>query len=127
MRAFLLAKATAATFLEPVQNLLSNRAKNAKWTNCKLVFSNLSQFFHNRLFFSHHAKLSYTTQRWGITLNVCSSLLITEVLEVLEDQNAPHHTSVGYGGRPPLAASPMGSSSSTSCDRCSKSIWRAMT
>ena len=59
---------------EPVQDLLSNRAKNARWTNCKLVFSNLSQFFHNRLFFSNQAKLRSTTQRWGITLNVCSSL-----------------------------------------------------
>ena len=60
--------------LEPVQNLLSSRAKNARWMNCKLVFSNLSQFFHNRLFFSNQAKLRSTTQRWGITLNVCSSL-----------------------------------------------------
>ena len=33
--------------------------------NCKLVFSNLSQFFHNRLFFSNQAKLRSTTQRWG--------------------------------------------------------------
>ena len=30
---------------------MSSRAKNARWMNCKLVFSNLSQFFHNRLFF----------------------------------------------------------------------------
>ena len=65
----------AGKFLsEPVQNLLSSRAKNAKWMNCRLVLSNLSQFFHNRLFFSNQAKLRSTTQRWGITLNVCSSL-----------------------------------------------------
>ena len=60
--------------LEPVQNLLSNRARNVRWRNCKLVLSSLSQFFHSRLFFSSHAKLRSTTQRWGITLNVCSSL-----------------------------------------------------
>ena len=60
--------------LERVQSLLSSRAKNARWTNCKLVFSNLSQFFHNRLFFSNQAKLRSTIQRLGITLNVCSSL-----------------------------------------------------
>ena len=64
----------ALDVLEPVQDLLSSRAKNARWMNCKLVFSNLSQFFHNRLFFSNQAKLRSTTQRWGITLNVCSSL-----------------------------------------------------
>ena len=65
---------SSALFSEPVQDLLSSSAKNARWTNCKLVFSNLSQFFHNRLFFSNQAKLRSTTQRWGITLNVCSSL-----------------------------------------------------
>jgi hypothetical protein len=59
---------------ERVQSLLSRRPKNAKWTNCRLVFSNLSQFFHNRLFFSSQAKLRSTIQRLGITLNVCSSL-----------------------------------------------------
>ena len=29
---------------EPVYDLLSSRAKNAKWTNCKLVLSRRSQF-----------------------------------------------------------------------------------
>src|SRR3989344_1508399 len=29
-----------------IQNLLSSRATNTKWMNCKLVFSSLSQFFH---------------------------------------------------------------------------------
>jgi hypothetical protein len=42
--------------------------------NCKLVLSSLSQFFHNRRFFSSQAKLRYTTQCPGITLNVCSSI-----------------------------------------------------
>jgi hypothetical protein len=42
--------------------------------NCKLGLSSLSQFFHIRLFFSNHAKLRSTTQRWGITLKVCGSL-----------------------------------------------------
>ena len=49
--------------LEPVQNLLSSSAKHAKWMNSKLVLSSLSQFFHNRLFFSSQAKLRSTTQR----------------------------------------------------------------
>ena len=62
------------SLLEPVHNLLSKRAKNAKWMNCKLVLSSRSQFFHSRLFFSNHAKLRSTTQRWGMTLKVCSSL-----------------------------------------------------
>ena len=60
--------------LERVQSLLSRRPKNAKWTNCRLVLNHLSQFFHNRLFFSNQAKLRSTIQRLGITLNVCSSL-----------------------------------------------------
>ena len=34
-------------FSERVYDLLSSRAKNAKWMNCKLVLSNRSQFFHN--------------------------------------------------------------------------------
>jgi hypothetical protein len=42
--------------------------------NCRLVLSLRSQFFHNRLFFSNQPKLRSTTQRWGMTANVCSSL-----------------------------------------------------
>ncbi len=42
--------------------------------NCKLVLSLRSQFFHRRRFFSSQAKLRSTIHRWGITLNVCSSL-----------------------------------------------------
>jgi len=61
-------------FSERVHNLLSMSAKNAKCTNCKLVLSHRSQFFHNRLFLSNQAKLRSTTQRLGMTLNVCSSL-----------------------------------------------------
>jgi transposase InsO family protein len=60
--------------LEPVQSLLSNRVKKAKCTNCKLVLSLRSQFFQSLRFFSNHAKLRSTTQRWGMTSNVCSSL-----------------------------------------------------
>lgn len=60
--------------LERVQSLLSRRAKNAKWMNCKLVLSQRSQFFQSRRFFSSHAKLRSTTQRLGITLKVCNSL-----------------------------------------------------
>ena len=47
--------------LEPVQNLFEQQSQNARWTNCKLVPSNLCQFFHNRLFFSVQAKLRSTT------------------------------------------------------------------
>ncbi len=42
---------------ERVQSLLSRRPKNAKWTNCRLVLSQRSQFFHSRRFFSSQAKL----------------------------------------------------------------------
>ena len=63
-----------AAELERVHDLLSSNAKNARWTNCRLVLSQRSQFFHNLLFFSSHAKLRSTTQRLGITANLCSSL-----------------------------------------------------
>lgn len=53
----------AIRFSEPVYDLRHSKAKNAKWTNCKLVLSNLSQFFHKRLFLSNQAKLRSTTQR----------------------------------------------------------------
>ena len=33
-----------------------------------------SQFLHNRRFFSSHAKLRLTIQRWDTTLKVCYSL-----------------------------------------------------
>lgn len=38
--------------------------------NCKLVLSQRSQFFHNRRFFSSHAKLRSTIERLGITSNL---------------------------------------------------------
>ena len=56
--------------LERVHDLLSSRAKNAKWMNSRLVSSFLSQFFHSRLFLSSQAKLRSTTQRLGITENL---------------------------------------------------------
>ena len=71
--------------LERVQSLLSSRAKNARWINCKLVLSQRSQFFHNRRFFSSHAKLRSTIQRLGITLKVCNSLRFAIWSEPLED------------------------------------------
>lgn len=55
---------------ERVQSLLSKSTKNAKWTNCRLVLSHRSQFFHSLLFLSSQAKLRSTTQRLGITLKV---------------------------------------------------------
>jgi len=63
-------------FLERVYDLLSSRARKAKWTNCRLVFKSRSQFFHSLLFLSSHAKLRSTIQRLGMTLKVCSSLLL---------------------------------------------------
>lgn len=38
--------------------------------NCKLVLSNLSQFFHSLRLFSNQAKLRSTIQRLGMTLKV---------------------------------------------------------
>lgn len=66
-------RATASSHqraLERVQSLLSKSTKNAKWTNCRLVLSHRSQFFHSLLFLSSQAKLRSTTQRLGITLKV---------------------------------------------------------
>lgn len=42
--------------------------------NCRLVLSLRSQFFHRRRHFSIQAKDRSTTQRWGMTAKVCSSL-----------------------------------------------------
>ncbi|OLG74251.1 hypothetical protein BXO554_03390, partial [Xanthomonas oryzae pv. oryzae] len=46
--------------LEPVHDLLSSSARNARWMNCKLVLSLRSQFFHSLRFFSSQAKLRST-------------------------------------------------------------------
>ncbi len=59
-------------FSEPVQSLCSNNAKKARWTNCRLVLSLRSQFFHSRRHFSNHAKERSTTRRFGITENMCN-------------------------------------------------------
>ena len=64
----------AKEHLEPVQSLLSNSVKKASTTICKLVLIFLSQFFHNRLYFSSQPKERSTTQRFGITTNLCKSL-----------------------------------------------------
>ena len=60
----------ADVVLERVHDLLSSRARNAKWMNCKLVLRCRSQFFHKRLFLSSQAKLRSTTQRLGMTANL---------------------------------------------------------
>jgi len=62
------------SLLESVHDLLSKSVKKAKWTNCKLVLSLRSQFFHKRRHFSSQAKDRSTIHRCGITLKVCSSL-----------------------------------------------------
>ena len=59
---------------EPVYNLRNNKAIKAKLTNCKLVLSFRSQFFHNLRHFSNQANDRSTTQRLGITAKVCNSL-----------------------------------------------------
>lgn len=59
---------------ERVQSLLHSNARNARWKNCKLVLRQRSQLFRSRRFFSRQAKLRSTTQRFGMTLKVCSSL-----------------------------------------------------
>src|SRR6185295_17828476 len=53
--------------------LLRNNPIKASTTICKLVLIFLSQFFHNRRYFSSHAKERSTTQRFGITTNLCNS------------------------------------------------------
>ena len=40
---------TDGRLLERVQSLLSRRTRKARWTNCKLVLSQRSQFFHSRV------------------------------------------------------------------------------
>lgn len=59
---------------ERVHDLLRSKARNARWTNCRLVLSHRSQFFHSRRFFSSHAKLRSTIQRLGMTAKARSSL-----------------------------------------------------
>jgi hypothetical protein len=52
--------------------------------NCKRVLSQRSQFFHNRLFLSNHAKRRSTIQRLGITWKVCNgSVAITRCCKIL--------------------------------------------
>ena len=60
--------------LEPVQYLRNSKAKKAKLTNCRLVLSRRSVFFQSLRHFSNQAKDRSTTQRWGMTAKVCSSL-----------------------------------------------------
>ena len=55
-------------------NLFSSNVRNANITICRLVLIKPSQFFHKRRHFSNQAKLRSTTQRLGITANVCNSL-----------------------------------------------------
>ena len=47
--------------LKRVHDLLSKSSRKARWMNCKLVLSFLSQFFHSRLFLSNQAKLRSIT------------------------------------------------------------------
>ena len=63
-----------ATLKSTAYILFSSNTRNAKTTICKLVLIKPSQFFHNQRHFSNQAKLRSTTQRLGITANVCNSL-----------------------------------------------------
>src|SRR6059058_2595364 len=63
--------------LEPVQNLFSNKTRNASTTMERLVVSFLSQFFHNRRHFSSQENDRSTTPRFGSTTKVWSSFLFT--------------------------------------------------
>ncbi len=56
--------------LELVQYLRSNSARKARLTNCKLVLSKRSVFFHNLRHFSSQANERSTTQRCGMTAKV---------------------------------------------------------
>jgi hypothetical protein len=69
-----IANGNITDILEPVHDLLSRRTRKARWTNCKLVLSFRSQFFHSLRHFSSHPKDLSTTQRLGKTTKVCSSL-----------------------------------------------------
>ena len=71
---FFLASFFSATLKSAAYILFSSNARNANTTICKLVLIKPSQFFHNRRHFSNQAKLHSTTQRLGITANVCNSL-----------------------------------------------------
>src|SRR2546430_3135557 len=63
--------------LEPVQNLFSNKTRNASTTMERLVVSFLSQFFHNRRHFSSQENDRSTTHHFGSTTKVWSSFLFT--------------------------------------------------
>jgi hypothetical protein len=63
--------------LEPVQNLFSNKTRNASTTMERLVVSFLSQFFHNRRHVSSQENDRSTTHRFGSTTKVWSSFLFT--------------------------------------------------
>ena len=59
--------------LERVYDLFMISARKANATNCRLVLSFLSQFFHSRLHFSSQANERSTTHRCGMTTKVCNS------------------------------------------------------
>lgn len=70
--------------LEPVHDLLSNSTRNAKWTNCRLVFNFRSQFFHSLQHLSSQAKERSTIQRCGITSKVCNSFRLVTTFQKVQ-------------------------------------------
>ena len=74
-------QANKIIILEPVYNLLRISAAKARTTICRLVLSSLSQFFQRRRHFSSQPKDRSTTQRFGSTAKVCSSLRLTTSTE----------------------------------------------
>lgn len=108
----------ASTLQEPVQSLLSSRARNAGWMSCKLILSQRSQFFHSHRLFSSHAKLRSTTQRFGMTLKVCNSLRLAICTAAFSPsvklppslgslQMAKHECNVRHLGQVPWQGSPL--------------------
>ena len=79
---------------------LNNKAKKTKCTNCKLILSRRSQFFHKRRFFSSNAKLRPTIQCLEITADLCNSLCLA-TCTVMCSANASHTLCAkGFPARP---------------------------
>ena len=58
----------------PEYFLCKSSLKKAKLMNLRLVFRRFSQFFQSLLHFSNQANDLSTTQRCGMTANLCNSL-----------------------------------------------------
>ncbi len=77
------------TGLEPAHDLLRSKARKAKTTICRLVLSLRSQFFQSLRHFSSQPNERSTTQRLGMTANVCSSLRLATLTVVPSVSRTP--------------------------------------